>query len=97
MKHYTSQTIYQTCPNCRAVLDAATSIDSIATPTPGDVSICFRCATALAYDGELKLRPATRADLDKYTPDQLQLMRDAQAVIAQRIMNEAVKSRINAR
>ena len=54
------------CPACGAKLDAATSPDGRATPVPGDVSICIKCATVLEFDDSLSvilLTEETRSEL----------------------------------
>lgn len=44
------------CPVCTERVDAVTGIDNPdVQPRPGDVSICFYCATVLRFDTELLL------------------------------------------
>jgi hypothetical protein len=58
------------CPACGCRLDAATCLGQDASPSPGDVSICYTCCTWLVYDGNLRSQLASgellaqiRADL----------------------------------
>lgn len=44
------------CPTCAKLLDSATSVSDASTPEPGDLSICFYCATLLTFDDNLVLQ-----------------------------------------
>lgn len=45
-----------TCPKCGKLLDGVSHVgDGEIRPTPGDVSICFYCASALVFDENLGL------------------------------------------
>lgn len=37
------------CPECKAPINAATSIESGDTPRPGDLSLCTACGAALTF------------------------------------------------
>lgn len=41
------------CPKCGKVLDAATSIEEGAIPSPGDITICMYCGELLRFDENL--------------------------------------------
>jgi len=55
-----------TCPKCGHNLDAATPMDAdvIATPSVGDISVCYKCAALLEFGPGLILH-----DLDVSTVD----------------------------
>src|SRR6185312_1352144 len=47
------------CPNCRAMFDAATSVDAEPQiPHPGALSVCASCAAILVFTENLYLREA---------------------------------------
>lgn len=43
------------CPICRYCLDAHTSLETDATPSPGDMSVCAQCFAFLKYRENLTL------------------------------------------
>lgn len=51
------------CPLCGKKLDAASDADGEERPSPGDVTLCIGCGTVFEYDGEMKLRVMTEAEL----------------------------------
>lgn len=42
------------CPVCFHRLDAAACIEEDAHPKPGDLTVCFYCATLLRFDDQLR-------------------------------------------
>ena len=38
------------CPACKAVIDAATAVESGTTPSHGDFTVCYGCKMILAFD-----------------------------------------------
>lgn len=62
------RTVASVCRVCGERLDAATAaISEHATPVPGDVSVCFYCATVSIYADDMTLRaptPEERRELD---------------------------------
>lgn len=76
------------CPECGAELDHVTVyFGKPVLPTPGDFSVCSYCATVLIFDVDLKMRPATREDLDRVDNETLTAIRDARiAVQAMRVL-----------
>jgi hypothetical protein len=55
------------CPCCKKELDAATSInEKDALPSPGNLSICFYCATVSRFDKDLKLEELTTEQFAKF-------------------------------
>ena len=47
------------CPNCEAMLDGFTGINTDENPGPGSLTVCAYCGTALEYDNALQLRKAS--------------------------------------
>lgn len=67
------------CPCCDHKLDAASSPD-VATPKPGDFSVCISCASLLVFVGGLKFRAMTVGEfdeLDVQTKNKLRLFQRA--------------------
>lgn len=62
------------CPYCDGVLDAASSANG-ATPSPGDLSVCIHCASALTFDAELRLRVLTQAEMRELDPEIAKVLR----------------------
>lgn len=56
----------QNCPRCDATLDGHLALDGDdAGPTPGDITVCAYCATAMIFGEDHKLRPVTPAVWDE--------------------------------
>ena len=52
------------CPVCNERLDGATVIDhSHAIPRPGDITVCFGCASFLTYQPNMDLRLLTELEV----------------------------------
>lgn len=63
--------IPSTCPVCGNKLDAATHVkEKEIVPAPGDISICFYCATVSMFDENLKLEQMTNEQFAKL-PDEV--------------------------
>lgn len=50
------------CPYCGRVNELHEDVAGNATPQPGDVSVCWACASASIFTADLKLRPATLSE-----------------------------------
>lgn len=59
------------CPKCGSVNDAATPADGNKNigPKPGDLSVCFTCASYLTYDDKLGIRLMTEEELKELPPE----------------------------
>lgn len=52
------------CPSCGQLLDAATDSNLAGKyPSPGDFSVCIKCASVLLFTDAFKLRPATSLEI----------------------------------
>lgn len=60
----------QFCPECHKGLDGATlmSEGKRMRPSPGDISVCFFCATILRFDEKGVMVRATREDIGELEP-----------------------------
>ena len=56
------------CPLCGHKLDAASGINTDASPDPGDYSVCIGCASPLIYRDDLTLRPLTAPEMAAMHP-----------------------------
>lgn len=67
------------CPHCNSNLDAAMEVnDRSATPSVGDVSICFVCGGICFYgEGDTLIKP-TKEQLDKLYREHPELKRISQ-------------------
>lgn len=63
MSHTTTHLLGDYCPGCGKRIDAATSIDGEASPTPGDVTVCAFCASVLMFEPGLSLRRVSDQEL----------------------------------
>lgn len=77
----TTDTPPNLCPHCGYLLDQATAAYGDHTPSPGDWSICIRCAAILRFDADLKYEAVTEAELAKLAvedPKGTRMLRKAQ-------------------
>lgn len=51
------------CPGCGVVNDMATSAGGKNRPSPGSISICFRCGHISAFSEDMRLRELTDAEM----------------------------------
>lgn len=58
--HYTREV---SCPQCGGPLDAASQVIGMATPTPGDLTLCWHCGTFLIFDEPPVVHAMTDAEL----------------------------------
>lgn len=58
------------CPNCGTVHDMASAVDTLATPQPGDASICIMCGHLSVFDADCMLRHLTDDEIHKYAGDE---------------------------
>jgi hypothetical protein len=81
------------CPTCGQVNDAHASPDVDHDPTPGGVSICFRCVTpsvVVTVNDEYRLRQATPAERDLINANEkVRTMRHA--IMESRNAHEAIQ------
>lgn len=69
------------CPACYASLSAATCAGPEARkPAPGDLTVCFYCATVLVYT-ENDLRLVTEDDLEGLTAENRTRLDDVAALV----------------
>jgi hypothetical protein len=57
------------CLNCLEPLDAATGILHDHAPTPGAITICFRCGHIMAFDDDLSFRQLTDQEMHDVAGD----------------------------
>lgn len=57
------------CPDCGAILDAATSIEKDQRPAPGDVTVCFKCTSFLQFDDNMQLKTLPSSELRELPSD----------------------------
>lgn len=69
------------CPVCGTKLDAVTSIESMAKPNVGDITVCIKCAAVLRFDGELRLRAMTEREIRELHPDNFKDIARVQRII----------------
>lgn len=47
------------CPNCKALINAAVTVDGASVPQDGDLTVCLYCGHICAYDENQQLRDLT--------------------------------------
>lgn len=58
------------CPYCGIVLNAAATEDAdVATPTPGNITMCATCAGVSRFNDQLKMVKVAPAELRGYLDD----------------------------
>ena len=62
------------CPVCDEPISAAGSPDS-AFPKPGDLSVCFKCASPLSFNDDISLRELSPAEMRKLHPESAAMLR----------------------
>ena len=67
------------CPLCGHTLDAASGVNTDASPDPGDYSVCIGCASPLTYRDDLTLRALTAPEIAAMHP---QNRREVEALMA---------------
>lgn len=60
----TLRTPESACPHCGKKLDAATSPD-LASPDPGDITICLGCTAILKFDEKLMIVAIEQPELEQ--------------------------------
>lgn len=53
------------CPTCFTRLDGAVNPDGVASPGPGDVTVCAYCQTILVYEPDMQLRRASETEIEE--------------------------------
>lgn len=69
------------CPVCGYHVDSAADIEGDSQPSPGDVSICFKCGEILVFNPDLTQSQAPLDSLLKLSPKQRDLLTKAQKMI----------------
>ena len=54
------------CPWCGYKLDAATNMTGEGGPEPGDLTLCFKCASPLQFDADMRLAKITNGKLREH-------------------------------
>lgn len=74
------------CPRCGYEHDQQECLTSPkATPRPGDLTVCIRCAELLVFDGQGGVRQPTDGERAEYEPEvQIAELRRAIQIINQR-------------
>lgn len=66
------------CPRCGQLLDAATDATLEGKyPSPGDFSVCLKCAAVLVFTDNFKLRLATSLELATFPKETVTELRMA--------------------
>lgn len=68
------------CPQCGALLSAATSMKS-ATPKPGDPTVCINCAALLYFTKDMSLVKANADYLLELHPESRRQLLEAQEAV----------------
>jgi len=68
-----TRTPLNNCLNCGYKIDAAGTVDGEPGPGPteGSLSVCLKCGAVMMYDGDLKLRGMTGAEMDEIINDRV--------------------------
>lgn len=69
------------CPACDHLVDAATSTQGEATPSPGDLSVCVYCAAVLEFADDLRLTLMTQEQVDALEPEIRAAVTSARSVV----------------
>lgn len=56
------------CPDCGSNLNAGMSVIDDAPPKEGDITVCYYCGCALAFDASIKLHKMTEKELSQLDP-----------------------------
>lgn len=51
------------CPYCFTLLDAATNMESVEPPRPGDYTVCIECCGVLTFGDDMSIKAASLMDL----------------------------------
>lgn len=65
------------CPVCSTRIDAVSPLKGMATPKPGDLTLCFGCAAMLVFDQPPALHAMTDAELAGLDDDEYEALRFA--------------------
>ena len=77
------------CPVCEHTIDLAAA-RSEAAPSPGDISACIACASALVFGDDLRLRAMTPTEFaDLHPDDQKELRLYQQAIRSLTVVSTA--------
>jgi hypothetical protein len=66
------------CPTCGAPIDAARQVKGLGAPSPGDLTMCFRCAALLMFDEPPAVHAMTDVELGALEDDEYEALRFAQ-------------------
>jgi hypothetical protein len=65
------------CPVCSAPIDAAHQVIGMGAPSPGDLTLCFKCTALLVFDQPPALHAMTDAELAALPEDEYETLRIA--------------------
>jgi hypothetical protein len=57
------------CLHCGKINDAALGVDHDASPSPGDVTVCFYCGHIMVFGDDLLMRNPTDAEIHDIAGD----------------------------
>ena len=57
------------CVRCGKPLDAATAMDGVNAPGPGDVGVCLKCHYPQIYGDDMQMREPTEEELHELARD----------------------------
>lgn len=67
------------CGGCRTILNATSDPRGRGAPHPGDLTICIRCGTVHRFDPELRLKVATKEEIEQLPQSTLEELAEQQA------------------
>lgn len=83
----TTRTPIVHCPQCNHAFNAATNVDGIASPNPGDLSVCIGCGCALEFGQGYSLKALSAAELEQIRQEDPEAFATLQTTI-ERIKNK---------
>jgi hypothetical protein len=72
------------CPVCSHPLSGATGLDTVGGPSPGDISVCIRCAAVLQFTDALTPMLATDEAIKDLSASQRRLVLKLRALVWKR-------------
>jgi hypothetical protein len=77
------------CPHCGYQMDAAAVLDGPPPqPSEGDLSVCFGCGETLRFDGKLRLRKMTLAEMAALAPEEAADLQQTQQAVRKFLASE---------
>lgn len=77
----TQRIVESACPKCAVKLDAVTPLHHRNAPKPGDLTVCFQCATVLRFDESLHALALGAGEFKRIPRDVRQQLENAQRAI----------------